>query len=67
MGKIIIDREACKGCELCSISCPEKLIVMDETLSIRGVHPATFLDNDKCTACKACAIICPDVCIEVYK
>ncbi|KPK38467.1 MAG: hypothetical protein AMJ78_09965 [Omnitrophica WOR_2 bacterium SM23_29] len=67
MGKIIIDKDACKGCELCSISCPEKLIVMDKELNVRGVHPATFLDIGKCTACKACAIICPDVCIEVYK
>ncbi len=67
MGKIKIDREACKGCELCSISCPEKVIVMDEALNVRGICPAKFLDIDKCTACKACAITCPDVCIEVYK
>ncbi len=67
MGKIIIDKDECKGCELCSISCPEGVIAMDERLNTRGVRPAKFLDIDKCTACQACAIICPDVCIEVYK
>ncbi|KPK42104.1 MAG: hypothetical protein AMJ78_03600 [Omnitrophica WOR_2 bacterium SM23_29] len=67
MGKITIRRDACKGCELCSISCPKGVIVMDEALNIRGVRPAKFLDNDKCTACRSCAIICPDLCIEVYK
>lgn len=67
MAKIAIDRDACKGCELCTTSCPEKLIIMDGSLNIRGVHPAKFLDSDKCTACKLCAIMCPDICIEVYK
>ncbi len=67
MPKITIDREACKGCELCSVNCPEKLIIMDEKLNIRGIRPAEFLDTGKCTACKTCAIMCPDICIEVYK
>ncbi len=67
MAKITIDRNGCKGCELCTVSCPEKLIIMDESLNIRGVRPAKFLDNDKCTACRLCAIMCPDICIEVYK
>ncbi|MFH0772454.1 MAG: 4Fe-4S binding protein [Candidatus Omnitrophota bacterium] len=67
MAKITINKEMCKGCELCSVNCPQKIIVMDEVLNIRGVKPARFLDNDKCTACRSCAIMCPDVCIEVYK
>lgn len=67
MPKITIDREACKGCELCAINCPEKLIAMDEKLNVRGVRPAKFSDTGKCTACKTCAIMCPDICIEVYK
>jgi len=69
MGKITIDRDACKGCGLCAINCPEKLIIMEESLNVRGVHPARFMDTDgqKCKGCKMCAIMCPDVCIEVYK
>jgi 2-oxoglutarate ferredoxin oxidoreductase subunit delta len=67
MAKITIDREACKGCELCSVNCLLKLIVMDEKLNVRGVRPAKFLDTGKCTGCKMCAIMCPDICIEIYK
>lgn len=69
MAKITIDRDACKGCGLCSINCPEKLIIMEESLNDRGVHPAKFADTDelKCKGCKMCAIMCPEVCIEVYK
>ncbi|MFA5093822.1 MAG: 4Fe-4S binding protein [Candidatus Omnitrophota bacterium] len=70
MPRITIDRDACKGCGLCSINCPEKLIVIDETLNVRGVHPAKFIgqeDPDKCKGCKMCAIMCPEVCIEVFK
>lgn len=66
MAKVVIDRDACKGCELCSISCPEKLIVMDESLNVRGVRPAKFTDDAKCTGCKTCAIMCPEICIEIY-
>jgi 2-oxoglutarate ferredoxin oxidoreductase subunit delta len=73
MGKITINRDACKGCGLCAINCPEKLIIMEESLNVRGVHPAKFKDvanagdELKCKGCKMCAIMCPDVCIEVYK
>ncbi len=69
MSKITIDRDACKGCGLCAINCPEKLIIMEESLNVRGVHPAKFIgtDEQKCKGCKMCAIMCPDVCIEVYK
>lgn len=70
MARISIERDACKGCGLCSINCPEKLIVMDESLNVRGIHPAKFTvsaDPERCKGCKMCAIMCPEVCIEVYK
>ena len=67
MAKITIDKEKCKGCQLCAVFCPKKIIKMDEQLNKRGVHPAGVVDNDRCTGCGFCAIMCPDVCIEVYK
>jgi 2-oxoglutarate ferredoxin oxidoreductase subunit delta len=73
MAKITINRDACKGCGLCEINCPEKLIIMEESMNARGVHPARFTaatsatDELKCKGCKMCAIMCPEVCIEVYK
>ncbi len=67
-GRIIIDQDRCKGCELCTTVCPQNVIVMDESvLNAKGYHPAAFVDNGECTGCAVCAVICPDVCITVYR
>lgn len=69
MGKITIDVERCKGCEVCSANCPQKLIIIDtDTLNVQGYHPARLNDGEgMCKACRICADMCPDVCIRVYK
>ena len=73
-GQINIDRERCKGCELCMTVCPKKKIGISKKLNTKGYYPAEFSgdtpqDSDKtgCTGCSLCAIICPDVAIEVYR
>ncbi|MBU1061411.1 MAG: 4Fe-4S binding protein [Candidatus Omnitrophica bacterium] len=68
MPRIEIDREKCKGCELCIIYCPQTCIKQQDTVNKRGVHAVFFSDdNKKCTGCSFCAIVCPDLCITVYK
>lgn len=67
-GRIVIDMERCKGCELCPTACTPKLIVMGEELNKRGYHPAIFVDEGNlCTGCNLCATVCPDGCITVYR
>jgi len=66
-GKIIIDRELCKGCPYCVMSCPKKLIVIDDEFNASGFYPAVFRDGEECTGCALCAISCPDIAIEVLK
>lgn len=71
-GKIVIDRERCKGCHLCIEVCPTKSIVVDETLNRKGYFPARFVEEKRegekgCTACAQCATVCPEVTIEVYR
>lgn len=67
-GRIVIDQERCKGCELCTTVCPQNVIIMDDNaLNAKGYHPALFVDNGECTGCSVCAVICPDVCITVYR
>ncbi|MEJ2587163.1 MAG: 4Fe-4S binding protein, partial [Deltaproteobacteria bacterium] len=39
-GKIIIDRERCKGCHLCIEVCPNGVIEVDESLNAKGYAPA---------------------------
>jgi len=71
-GKITIDRELCKGCQLCISVCPQHLIAVSSKLNQKGYSPAEFIedptsDERRCTACATCATICPDIAIEVYR
>ena len=65
-GKIAVDRERCKGCQLCMEACPEKLIAMSEEFNEKGYHFVTFMESNECTGCTLCGRICPDMAIEVY-
>ncbi len=67
MGKIKIDKERCKGCQLCIITCPKQAIRLAEDFNEKGYHFAIFDDQGNCTACTFCGRICPDMAIEVYK
>ena len=67
-GYIEIDRELCKGCELCIYFCPKGVICLSDKLNASGYLAAAFNDsNDECTGCAICAIVCPEVAIEVYR
>jgi 2-oxoglutarate ferredoxin oxidoreductase subunit delta len=68
LGTITIDKEVCKGCELCVHFCPKKLIDMDDAFNLKGYHFSRFTDkNNECSGCALCAKICPDVAIEVWR
>ena len=67
MGKIAIDKERCKGCELCVVTCPKKSIRLSEEFNEKGYHFVLFADGGECTSCTFCGRICPDMAIEVYK
>ena len=66
-GKVIIDRELCKGCLLCLRACPVKVLSADTELNSSGSHPSKVTDEDKCIACGNCYEVCPDVCIEIFE
>ena len=66
-GKVVIDRELCKGCYLCVLACPVKLMEKDTELNSTGTHPVKQNFPEKCIACGNCYEVCPDVCIEVYE
>jgi len=67
-GRIVIDSERCKGCELCSTVCPQHVIHMSCVCNSRGYRPAQLVDPAGAgTGCAVCAIICPDVAITVFR
>jgi 2-oxoglutarate ferredoxin oxidoreductase subunit delta len=66
-GKIVINQQICKGCELCISFCPKKLITLADKLNQIGYVPASFKDDGECIACSSCALVCPEVAIEVYR
>jgi 2-oxoglutarate ferredoxin oxidoreductase subunit delta len=71
-GKIVIDRERCKGCHICVDVCPTQSIEIDESLNKKGYFPARckehLAEGEKgCTGCAQCATVCPEVAIEVYR
>jgi 2-oxoglutarate ferredoxin oxidoreductase subunit delta len=67
MGKIEIDELRCKGCGLCTIACPQKLLSLSEKINNLGYTSAEITDPTRCTGCALCAEICPDVAILVFK
>jgi 2-oxoglutarate ferredoxin oxidoreductase subunit delta len=68
VGKVVIDKELCKGCTLCVNACPQKLIVIAKGINSKGYHPAEFVDPKRvCTGCTLCALTCPEVAIEVFR
>jgi len=67
MPEIKIDREKCKGCELCVHFCPKGCLAMEDSYNRRGYKPSQMLKKDDCTGCAVCALVCPDVAIEVWR
>lgn len=66
-GKVVIEREMCKGCMLCVRACPVKVLEADTGMNSSGSYPAKAVTMEKCIACGNCFEVCPDVCIEVYE
>ena len=76
-GRVVIDRERCKGCYLCVRACPMKVLEKDLELNSTGTHPAKVAGAEpqspdqqsagRCIACGSCYQVCPDVCIQVFE
>lgn len=65
LSQVLIDKDRCKGCELCKNVCPQKVISMSDKINERGYYYAEVADAPRCIACCLCAITCPDQAIEV--
>jgi len=66
-GRIEIDRERCKGCGLCTISCPKGLIKIGSEINRQGYFYVVWEGEESCTGCALCGEICPDIAIQVWR
>jgi 2-oxoglutarate ferredoxin oxidoreductase subunit delta len=65
-GKIEIDIQKCKGCELCTVVCKEDALHLSKDINNKGYRYLVAI-NDNCNGCANCALICPDGVIKVYR
>lgn len=66
-GAIVVDVEQCKGCSLCVVSCPQKVIALAAEVNGKGYNYAYMALPDACIGCANCGLVCPDSVITVYK
>ena len=67
-GRIVVDEEWCKGCQLCVAVCPSHLIQLAGHFNRQGHRPVILVDPDqRCTGCTLCAMMCPEAGITVYR
>lgn len=67
MPKVVVNEERCKGCALCTVACPKKLMALSDKINAAGYYPAACTNDAECISCAMCARACPDCAIEVYK
>jgi len=66
MVKIIIDPQACKGCNLCVAECPKHVLSPGKTRTSKGYHMPEA-NEIECVVCRSCERVCPDFAISVIK
>lgn len=57
--KAVIDRHLCKGCGICTVLCPKKILRID------GDGKAEVTDLNECIGCRQCEFHCPDFAITM--
>jgi len=65
MPSIKVERDRCKGCELCVHYCPMGILAMSTEINVKGYFFARVADPGRCIGCMVCAVTCPDVAITV--
>lgn len=62
---IKVDKELCKGCNICTEFCPFKVYEQSKKPNKKGVRLPTPEHEERCTKCGLCALMCPDQAIRV--
>ena len=65
-GRVEINVQRCKACELCITECREQALSLGDAINHKG-YRYIIANNDLCTGCINCALVCPDAVITVYR
>ena len=65
MASVTVDVSLCKGCELCIMVCPRRLLKKSATISERGMYVVDVTEANSCSGCMQCVLVCPDVAIAI--
>ena len=65
MNRIVIDRDFCKGCQLCVEQCPRKVYAPGRQRNAKGYLLPAAVRPEACVACRLCEMLCPDMAISV--
>ncbi|MDR2119269.1 MAG: 4Fe-4S binding protein [Tannerella sp.] len=67
-GAVVVNSERCKGCELCIVACPSRVLKLHpREVNHKGYHYVYTDQPDACTGCASCGIVCPDGCLTIYR
>ena len=66
-GAVVIEKEVCKGCNLCVVACPQDVLALHKEVNSKGYHYSHMANPEACTGCTNCSAVCPDSCITVYR
>jgi ferredoxin len=59
----LIDKEKCTGCGLCTIDCPTKALILNQS-SEKDTYQLLFR-QEACNACGVCEKSCPENCLQL--